>query len=62
MLVNTKQMIIVIQNPKPKIEGGKRKIKYVGKWINNRMSELGNKQTQNSTTIIIVVMVVWDIH
>ncbi len=43
------QMIIQIQNPKPKIKGGRREIKYVEKWNNNgmqgkkRLLELSNK-------------------
>jgi hypothetical protein len=47
--------------PKPKIKGCKKEVKYVENWNNNGMlgkkgmSELGNKQTQNLTTIIIAV-------
>jgi hypothetical protein len=37
--MNAKQVIIEIQNPKPKqkIEGGRRDIKYGEKWNNNKM-------------------------
>ncbi len=51
MLVNANQVTIAKKNPKPKpkIEGGKREIKYVKKWNNNKISrknemlELGHK-------------------